>query len=85
LVLGGRQTTAGTEVPQRGVRVAFVVVQQEAAALVRPQPRIVALRAQRQQLGVRALLDDAPGVQHDQAVHARDGGQAVRDREMRWR
>ena len=39
--------------------------------------------AQGEQLVVRALLDDAPGLEDDQTVHARDGGKAVRDRDHR--
>src|SRR5215813_6891668 len=55
------------------------VVAEEAARLVAPELLVVA--AQREEILVRALLDDAPGFQHDQAVHARDGGKAVRDRD----
>ena len=54
---------------------------QEAARLVPPQHRVVAV--QPQQLVVRALLDDAALLEHDQAVHARDGGEAMRDRDHR--
>src|SRR5258705_7727322 len=47
----------------------------EAAGLALPQRRIVAAVAQ--QLLVRALLDDGAVVEHDQPVHAGDGGEAV--------
>src|SRR5690606_1488919 len=43
---------------------------QEAAGLALPQLRVEA--AARQQLLVRALLDDAPGVHHHQPVHRGD-------------
>src|SRR3954469_18303775 len=39
--------------------------------------------AEAEQLLVRALLDDAPCLEHDEAVHARDGGKTVRDRDHR--
>ena len=57
------------------------VLGEEAAALVRPQLGVVA--AQRDQLGVRALLDDAALLEHDQPVHARDRAQPVRDGDHR--
>ena len=41
---------------------------------MRPQPRVQP--ALGQQGGLIALLDDAAGVDHDQAVHGGDGGQA---------
>ena len=57
------------------------VVRQEAARLVLPQLRVVAV--QPQQLVVGAVLDDAALLEHDQAIHARDRRQAVRDRDHR--
>src|SRR5205085_7942381 len=53
------------------------VVGDEAAGLVAPELLVVA--AEPQQLRMRALLDDAAGLEHDQAVHARDGGKPVGD------
>ena len=42
---------------------------------MRPQARVDAVHGE--QLGVRALLDDAASVHHDEPVQRRDGGQAV--------
>src|SRR5580704_10838000 len=50
----------------------------EAAGLVPPQRGVMS--AQAQQLLVRALLDDAARIEHDQTVHPRNGGQPVRHR-----
>src|ERR1700730_2411893 len=50
----------------------------EAAGLVPPQRGVMS--AQAQQLLVRALLDDAALIEHDQTVHPRNGGQPVRHR-----
>src|SRR5688500_2342522 len=55
------------------------VVRQEPARLVLPQPGV--MTAEPQQLVVRALLDDAAAVENDQAIHARDGREAVRNRD----
>ncbi len=44
---------------------------------MRPQPGIYA--ALGQQFGMRALLGDAAGVEHDEPVQCRDGGEAVGD------
>src|SRR5688572_8813276 len=55
------------------------LVGDEAARLVPPKSLIVA--APPQQLGMRAFLDDAPGVEHDEPVHTRDRRQPVRDRD----
>src|SRR5260221_8074258 len=69
----------------RGRRELFVavggedIVCQEPAGLVAPE--LVVMAAETQQLGVRAFLDDASRFEHDQPVHARDGRQAVRDRD----
>lgn len=41
------------------------------------------MAAQSEQFVVRALLDDAAGLEHDQSVHARDGGQAMCNRDHR--
>ena len=57
-------------------------MREESARLVAPQPLVVA--AQTQQLLVRSLLGDAAGLEDDQAIHARDGGQAVSDRDHRF-
>src|SRR5258708_6739993 len=71
----------------RGRRELFVavggedVVCQEAAGLVAPE--LVVMTAEAQQLGVRAFFDHAASVEHDQPVHARDGGEAVRDGDPR--
>ena len=48
---------------------------QEAARLVLPQPAVHT--APRQQLGMRALLDDAPLVEDHDAIEPGDGGQPV--------
>src|SRR5712671_16223 len=57
-------------------------MREKPARLVPPQLFVVAAEAQ--QLLVRALLDDAAVLEHDQAVHTRDRGQAVRDRDHRF-
>src|SRR5262249_42642373 len=49
----------------------------EAARLAPPQGGVMA--AVPQQLVMRALLDDAAALEHDQPVHARDGREPVRD------
>src|SRR5207248_869744 len=49
----------------------------EAARLVAPKLLVVAAEAQ--ELRVRAFLHDAAGLEHDEAIHARDGGEPVRD------
>ena len=49
----------------------------EAAGL--PPPQLGVVPAGAQQLGVRALFDDAAAVEHHQPVHPRDGGEPVRD------
>jgi hypothetical protein len=50
----------------------------EAAGLVPPQRGVMAALAQPRL--VRALLDDAALIEHDQTVHACDGGESVRHR-----
>src|SRR5260221_5336949 len=64
---------------RRGSRLRRDLVGEEAAGLVAPD--LVVVAAETQQLGVRAFLDDASRFEHDQPVHARDGRQAVRDRD----
>jgi hypothetical protein len=54
-------------------------LRQEAARLMAPQLGVVAFQAQ--QFLMRALLHDAALLQHDEPVHARDGGQTVRNRD----
>src|SRR5207302_2644332 len=49
----------------------------EPAGLPLPQAPIGAVG--REQLGVAPRLDDAPVVEHDEAIHAGDGGEAVGD------
>src|SRR6185437_13729348 len=53
----------------------------EAAGLAAPETRIGA--AAPHQIGMRAGLDDAAMIEHDQPVHARDRRQAMRDRDHR--
>src|SRR5262249_61642210 len=53
----------------------------EAAGLPAPERRVVAVELQ--QRLVRALLDDAAMVEHDQPVHARNGPEPMRDRDHR--
>src|SRR5215471_16402011 len=52
---------------------------EETAGLPAPQRRIMAVLPQQRVVG--ALLDDAAAVEHDQAVHPRDGREPVRDRD----
>src|SRR6267143_957488 len=47
-------------------------------------PQLFVVTAEAQQLLVRSLLGDAAGLEHDQAVHARERGQAVSDRDHRF-
>src|SRR5688500_18163363 len=42
-------------------------------------PELFVVAAEGEELLVRAGLDDAPAFEHDEAIHARDGGQAMRD------
>src|SRR5262245_25831318 len=51
----------------------------EPARLPPPERGVVA--ALGEELVVRALLDDAPAIEHHEPVHARDRGQPVRDRD----
>src|SRR5262249_44423737 len=53
----------------------------EAAGLAPPQRRIVAIL--RKQIAMRALLDDTAPVEHNEAIHLRDGREAMRDRDHR--
>src|SRR5262245_16318924 len=62
---------------ERLLRRLHVVGIDEAAGLAPPQGGVVA--AVPQQLVVAALLDDAPALEHDQPVHARNGREPVRD------
>src|SRR5258708_19184549 len=64
---------------RRGSRLRRYLVGEEAAGLVAPE--LVVMAAEAQQLGMRAFLDDASRFEYDQPVHARDGRQAVRDRD----
>src|SRR5258706_3537900 len=64
---------------RRGSRLRRYLVGEEAAGLVAPE--LVVMAAEAQQFSVRAFLDDASRFEHDQPVHARDGRQAVRDRD----
>src|SRR6266545_6752496 len=50
---------------------------EESARLALPQRGVMA--AVPQQLLMRALLDDAATLEHDQAVHPGDGGEPMRD------
>src|SRR5205085_12261146 len=47
------------------------------AGLALPQRRVVAVLSQ--QFAMRALLDDAPMIEHHQPIHARDGRETMRD------
>ena len=51
--------------------------------LVRPEPPVDTAATRGQQFGVRALLDDAPAIEHDNPVEAGNGGQAVRHHQRR--
>src|SRR5579871_4264305 len=52
---------------------------EEAAGLASPQRGVVAVFSD--QFAMTALLDDAAVLEHDEAVHLRDGGQPVRNRD----
>src|SRR4051794_26616022 len=51
----------------------------KATGLSMPERSVVSIRAQ--ELLVRALLDNAAMVEHDQAIHPGDGREPVRDRD----
>ncbi len=72
-------TQAGRREPPPGAEAS--VDADEAAGLVLPEARIEA--AMGEQLGMRAAFGDVALVQHHQAVHARNGRQAVGDGDHR--
>src|SRR5438874_1471832 len=58
-------------------RLHFFVGIDKAAGLALPQRRVVAVLPQ--QFAMRALLDDAPMIEHHQPIHARNRREAMRD------